>query len=121
MVTSSSDYGSVNRAAYGGQNVRTTFSYPMFQQFVADNRTMDDLFACVPHGRVNVVVDGQAELADGLHLDRQLLLSPRRQRPARPRHCARRRSPDRAAGRGDQLQVLALALRHRSRASSARR
>ena len=43
--------------------MRTTFSYPMYQQFVADNRTMTDLFACAPYGRVNVVVDGQAELA----------------------------------------------------------
>ena len=66
MATSSSDYGSVNRAAYGGQNVRTTFSYPMYRQFVTDNRTLVDLFACMPHSRINVVVDGQAELADGL-------------------------------------------------------
>src|ERR1043166_2641655 len=36
MVTSSSDYGSINTDAYGGQRVRTTFSYPMFLQFVAD-------------------------------------------------------------------------------------
>ena len=35
----------------------------MYQQFVADNRTMSDLFACAPFGRVNVVVDGQAEIA----------------------------------------------------------
>jgi predicted permease len=35
----------------------------MYQQFVTDNRTMTDLFACAPYGRVNVVVDGQAELA----------------------------------------------------------
>ena len=62
-VTSSSDYGSINRAAYGGENVRTTFSYPMFQQLRTDNKTMTDLFACAPFGRVNVVVDGQAELA----------------------------------------------------------
>jgi predicted permease len=55
-VTDSSDYGFRN----GG---RTTFSYPMFQQFVADNRTMSDLFACAPLGRVNVVVDGHAEIA----------------------------------------------------------
>src|SRR6478609_6452956 len=40
MVTSSSDYGSVNAAAYGGERVRTTFSYPMFQQLKIDNRTM---------------------------------------------------------------------------------
>jgi predicted permease len=55
-VTDSSDYGFRNRG-------RTTFSYPMFQQFVADNRTMSDLFACAPLGRVNVVVDGHAEIA----------------------------------------------------------
>src|SRR5436190_19141508 len=48
MVTSSSDYGSISIGAYGGQRVRTTFSYPMFRQFVADNRTMTDLFACAP-------------------------------------------------------------------------
>ena len=47
-----------------GQNVRSTFSYPMYQQFVADNQTMTDLIACAPFGRVNVVVDGQAEIAD---------------------------------------------------------
>ena len=35
----------------------------MFRQFLTDNRTMTDLFACAPFGRVNVVVDGQAEIA----------------------------------------------------------
>src|SRR5207248_9882259 len=53
MVTSSSDYGFTNKDA-AGQDVRATFSYPMFQQFVADNRTMSDLLACAPFGRVNV-------------------------------------------------------------------
>jgi len=62
MVTSSSDYGFSARGP-DGQNVRTTFSYTMYQQFLADNRTMSDLFACAPYGRVNVVVDGQAEIA----------------------------------------------------------
>ena len=61
MVTSSSDYGFTSRP--GGVNVRATFSYAMYQQFVADNKTMSDLFACAPYARVNVVVDGQAELA----------------------------------------------------------
>ena len=61
MVTSSSDYGFTSRP--GGVNVRATFSYAMYQQFLADNKTMSDLFACAPYGRVNVVVDGQAELA----------------------------------------------------------
>src|SRR6185295_17270414 len=57
MVTSSSDYGPVNKTP-DGQSVRTTFSYPMYQQFVADNRTMTDLIACAPQGRLNVVVNG---------------------------------------------------------------
>jgi predicted permease len=62
MVTSSSGYGFL---AIGpdGQDVRASFSYPMYQQFVADNRTMTDLIACAPFGRVNVVVDGQADIA----------------------------------------------------------
>lgn len=62
MVTSSSDYGWI-RSDPAGETVRVTFSYPMFQQFVADNRTMSDLIACAPFGRVNVVVDGEAEIA----------------------------------------------------------
>ena len=62
MVTSSSGYGFLKKTA-DGQDVRASFSYPMYQQFVADNKTMSDLFACAPFGRVNVVVDGQAEIA----------------------------------------------------------
>src|SRR6188474_3878624 len=61
MATNSSDYGTSNRDA-NGQQMRATFSYPMFQQFVADNTTLTDLVACAPYGRVNVVVDGQAEI-----------------------------------------------------------
>src|SRR5881396_2645265 len=37
MVTSSSGYGFLSKTP-DGQDVRATFSYPMFQQFVADNR-----------------------------------------------------------------------------------
>src|SRR3954452_15548817 len=55
MVTSSSDYGFSSKDE-NGRDIRSTFSYPMFRQFVADNRTMTDLFACAPFGRVNVVV-----------------------------------------------------------------
>jgi predicted permease len=62
MVTSSSDYGSSTVGA-DGRNLRTTFSYAMYQQFRTDNRTMSDLFACAPYGRVNIVVDGQADIA----------------------------------------------------------
>ena len=65
MVTSSSDYGSIDRARYGGADarVRTTFSFALYKQFLVDNKTMIDLVACAPYGRLNVVVDGQAELA----------------------------------------------------------
>jgi predicted permease len=62
MVTNSSDYGFLKRDAEN-QSVRATFSYPMYQQFLADNRTMTDIFACAPFGRVNLVVDGRAEIA----------------------------------------------------------
>ena len=62
MVNSSSDYG-FSRVGPDGRNMRTTFSYPMYQQFRTDNRTMTDIFACAPFGRVSVVVDGQAEIA----------------------------------------------------------
>src|SRR5436190_21830731 len=62
MVTSSSDYGFLKREP--GENMRASFSYPMYQQFLADNRTMADLFACAPFGRVNVNVDGESEIAN---------------------------------------------------------
>ena len=117
--TSSSDYGFSSKAR-DGQNVRTTFSYPMFQQFVADNQTMTDLFACAPFGRVNVVVDGQAEIATAFistgNYYQVLGVSARLGRTIVPG----RRPADGAAGRGDQLEVLALALRRPTRPSSAR-
>jgi predicted permease len=62
-VTSSSDYG-FTRKDPSGQDVRTTFSYPMFQAFVAGNTTMTDLVACAPYQRINVVVDGHADIAN---------------------------------------------------------
>jgi predicted permease len=62
MVTSSSDYGNSGKTR-DGQNIRSTFSYPMYQQFLADNKTMSELFAFAPAGRVSAVVDGQAEIA----------------------------------------------------------
>ena len=62
MVTSSSDYG-FSAPGPDGQNTRSTFSFPMYQRFLTDNQTMSDVLACAPFGRVNVVVDGQAEIA----------------------------------------------------------
>jgi predicted permease len=46
-----------------GRRVDPTFSYPMYQQLLEANRTMSDLFACAPIGNVNVIVNGQAEIA----------------------------------------------------------
>ncbi|HEV2985838.1 MAG TPA: ABC transporter permease, partial [Vicinamibacterales bacterium] len=62
MATNSSDYGPGRRG--DGQNVRATVSYPMYLQYVQHSRTMDDLFACAPYGRANIVVDGRAEIAN---------------------------------------------------------
>jgi predicted permease len=62
MSTDNSDYGFSKRDA-AGQNVRATFSYPMYRTFLASNQTMTDLVATAPAGRVNVMVSGEAELA----------------------------------------------------------
>ncbi len=65
MVTSSSSYG-YTAPDPGDVPVRSSFSYPMYRQFLADNQTMSDLFAFAPIGRVNVVVDGRADLSSAL-------------------------------------------------------
>jgi predicted permease len=62
MSTSSSDYGPTRLP--GGAPGRSTFSYAMYRQLLADNRTMEDMFACAPYGRANLVVDGHAEIAN---------------------------------------------------------
>jgi predicted permease len=62
MATSLNEYGHLAAGA-DGEDLRSTFSYPMFQRFTAENRTMSDIFTCAPFGRVNAVVDGQAEIA----------------------------------------------------------
>ena len=85
----------------------------MYQQFVADNQTMSDLVACAPFGRVNVVIDGQAELASAFvssgNYYQVLGVTARIGRTIR----SRRRPADRAAGGGDQLEVLAHTLHDR--------
>ena len=55
------EYGYIERG--GELQAGSTFSYPMFQQFLRDNQTMSDLIAGAPMGSINVVVDGQAEIA----------------------------------------------------------
>jgi predicted permease len=63
MASSSTDYGYNERESE--LNIRSTFSYPMYQQLRRNNQTMTDLFACAPL-TVNVVADGQAEVASAL-------------------------------------------------------
>jgi len=64
MATDSSDYGFSGKDA-SGRNMRATVSYPMFRAFVAANRTLTDLIACAPLGRLNVVFEGPADIANG--------------------------------------------------------
>jgi predicted permease len=64
MVTSSSDYGSSRTAS--GQTMRATFSYPIYQHLRSANKTLADMLACAPSGRLNVIVNGDAELASGV-------------------------------------------------------
>jgi hypothetical protein len=63
MVRSSNDYG------YSGststRNVRSTFSFAIFEQLRAANTTLTGLAAGAPTGSLNVIVDGDAQLATG--------------------------------------------------------
>ena len=115
MVTDSSDYGFSNEGRRPARPCAATFSYPMFRQFVADNRTMDDLFACAPYGRVERRRRRPGGDRDRVHLDRQLLprARPRRANPGRTIVPEDDR-PTRAAGGGDQRALLAHAVRRRS-------
>jgi predicted permease len=63
MVRSSSDYG--DNGTVAGRPVQSTFSYGIFQQLQAANRTLTDIAAFAPRGGFNVVVDGQADFASG--------------------------------------------------------
>jgi predicted permease len=61
MVRSSSDYG--YSGATGTRNVRSTFSFAMYQQLRASNTTLTDLAAGAPAGSLNVMIGDDAELA----------------------------------------------------------
>ncbi len=64
MMRNSSDYGFSR--PHEGKNVRSTFSYAVFQELRKANTTLTDLFAAAPSGTVNVVADGTADLASVL-------------------------------------------------------
>jgi predicted permease len=55
----------VKRDAATGLRVGTPFSYPAFEQFRAEGRTLSDVFAFAPSSRLNLNIDGQAEAATG--------------------------------------------------------
>jgi predicted permease len=61
MVRSSSDYGFSARA--GGQSVRSTFSYAIYQQLKAANQTMTDLIGGTSLESFNFASNGTSEIA----------------------------------------------------------
>lgn len=63
MVRNSNDYGYSGRSAT--RNIRSTFSFPMIEELRAANTTLTGLAAGVPMGSLNVLVDGDAQLATG--------------------------------------------------------
>lgn len=65
MQNNSSDYGSVATLP-NGEEVRTTFSYPMYEQLRSANQTLTDIAATVPRGSLTLTIDGRAETASGL-------------------------------------------------------
>ena len=61
MSTNRNDYG--NSGSEGDLELRSTFSYFVYQAMRANNQTLADLFAGAPLNSVNAVIDGQAEIA----------------------------------------------------------
>jgi len=48
----------------GGGQVSTSFSYPVYEQMRRDNKSLADIFAFKPFGRMTVTIHGEAEAAD---------------------------------------------------------
>lgn len=61
MVRSTNNYGWGGQI--GGRTLRSTVSFPMFQQLRASNTTLTDLAAGAPVGSLNVILNGDAQLA----------------------------------------------------------
>ena len=62
MATNRSEYGSTATGP-NGERTAATFSFRTFEQLRDSNETMSEVFVCAPYGRVNVVVDGEADIA----------------------------------------------------------
>jgi predicted permease len=61
MANNVSEYGNITRGP--GEDAGSTVSYRVFQELRKANQTLSDLAAGAPMGSVNVVVDGNAEIA----------------------------------------------------------
>jgi predicted permease len=61
MVRGTSEYGS--NQPYNGKRVTATFSYPGYLELRKANKTLTDIAALNPNNRVNVVINGEADLA----------------------------------------------------------
>ena len=48
----------------GGGLVSTSFSYPVYEQLRRENKSLADVFAFKPYGRMTVTIHGEAEAAD---------------------------------------------------------
>ncbi len=62
MSNNTSEYGNITRPP-GVENVGSTVSFAVYQELRKANQTLTDLAAGAPLGSVNVVVDGNAEIA----------------------------------------------------------
>src|SRR5262249_44949600 len=62
MRRSSNGYGYNGKHA-AGEDIRESMSYPIYQALRSANQTLTDIAASAPMGRLNVIVDGKAELA----------------------------------------------------------
>jgi len=62
MVRSTSEYGS--NAPYNGKRVTATFSYPGYLELRKANKTLTDIAVINPNNRFNVVINGEADLAN---------------------------------------------------------
>src|SRR5436190_11516321 len=63
MGNSFSSYGYVEPIEGNDRDTDASFPFAIYEQFRAANTTMVDLFACVPQGQLNVIYNGQAEIA----------------------------------------------------------
>jgi predicted permease len=62
MVRGTSEYGS--NQPYNGKRVTATFSYPGYLELRKANKTLTDIAALNPNNRLNIVINGEADLGN---------------------------------------------------------